>query len=191
MTSLASTLYAAFRSAQSDPTALPAWGNLPSDERAAWERVAASALELCQPAIVGYRCACGRDHMFETREQVAIERDEAIRQRDEAQRAVRDGFPATVAVIRQQRDEAIADVVKLQEEGNKLLDERDAAHQALAREVIKGDDLQAEVDQLARQRGVALALADRAIEVAQDADRRSDWKQEIAEMVEQRKAIVP
>lgn len=38
--SLASTLYAAFRSAQSDPTALPAWGNLPSDERAAWERVA-------------------------------------------------------------------------------------------------------------------------------------------------------
>lgn len=38
--------------------------------------------------------------------QAAVEQLE--RQRDEAQRAVRDGFPATVAVIRQQRDEAQA-----------------------------------------------------------------------------------
>lgn len=82
------------------------WDEMSSRDRAAWERVADVAREQCQSAIVGYRCACGIDHTFETREQVAEQLAEVTRQRDEAQRAVRDGFPATVAVIRQQRDEA-------------------------------------------------------------------------------------
>lgn len=33
--------------------------------------MAAKAEEQIQPAIVGYRCVCGIDHAFETREQVA------------------------------------------------------------------------------------------------------------------------
>ncbi len=104
--SLAEQLAQAWLDAQRMDLSLD-WPNLPSEERAVWEAVAAVARDLCASAIVGYRCVCGRDHMFETREQVAEQRDEALRQRDEAQRAVRDGFPATVAVIRQQRDEAI------------------------------------------------------------------------------------
>lgn len=41
-------------------------------------------------------------------QKLQAENEQLTRQRDEAQRAVRDGFPAIVAVIRQQRDEAQA-----------------------------------------------------------------------------------
>jgi hypothetical protein len=42
---LASTLYAEFRSAQQDPTATPAYGNLDAEQRRVWDRVAAKAEE--------------------------------------------------------------------------------------------------------------------------------------------------
>lgn len=66
--SLASTLYAEFRSAQQDPTTTPAYGNLDAEQRRVWDRVAAKAeAELAtmirQPVIaVPMPCAgCGRD----------------------------------------------------------------------------------------------------------------------------------
>jgi hypothetical protein len=118
---LASTLYGEFRREQLDPTSIPAYGNLDAEQRRVWDRVAEKAEDACQSVIAGYRCVCGIDHAFET---TATAVDRLTRERDEA------------------RD----DVMRLQAEGNKLLDERDAAHQALAREVIKGDDLQADLD---------------------------------------------
>lgn len=45
MASLAEILYAEFRRTAHDPTALPAWGNLPSEERAQWDAVERKATE--------------------------------------------------------------------------------------------------------------------------------------------------
>lgn len=49
--SLASILYAAWRSRQPDPTAHPAWGNLDTEERAAWEHAA----EVARSTVLGER----------------------------------------------------------------------------------------------------------------------------------------
>lgn len=65
---LAETLYTAFRSAQQDPTAHAAYGNLDAEQRRVWDRVAAKAeAELAtmirQPVIaVPMPClGCGAD----------------------------------------------------------------------------------------------------------------------------------
>lgn len=91
--SLAEQLAQAWLSAQRMDLALD-WPNLPSEERAVWEAVAAVARDLCQSAIVGYRCVCGIDHVFETREaaieRLARERDELIAYVDAAKSAAGD-----------------------------------------------------------------------------------------------------
>lgn len=91
--SLAEQLATAWLKAQRVVLALD-WSNLPSEERAAWEAVAAVARDLCQSAIVGYRCVCGIDHVFETREaaieRLTKERDELIAYIDAAKHAAGD-----------------------------------------------------------------------------------------------------
>lgn len=72
--SLAEQLYAAYFDGQPP---LP-WDQLRAMDRTAWERVAEVAREQARSIAVGIRCPCGRDHMFETREQVAEQRDAAL-----------------------------------------------------------------------------------------------------------------
>lgn len=89
--SLAEQLYARWRELLPADSIWTAWATLDPQYRAAWERVAEAARDLCQPAIVGYRCVCGIDHVFETREaaieQLTKERDELIAYIDAAKHA--------------------------------------------------------------------------------------------------------
>lgn len=81
---LASTLYAEFRAAQDDPTALPAYGNLDAEQRRVWDRVAAKAEERgtsIEHGMVGIRCACGQDHILHGATSTRTEIEDAAAER--------------------------------------------------------------------------------------------------------------
>lgn len=144
--SLAEQLAQAWLSAQRMDLVLD-WPNLPSEERAVWEAVAAVARDLCQSAVVGFRCQCGVDHYFETREQVAAERDQIRRDYLDVADALlpRSEGPADlVAEARRLR----AEVERLTRERDELLAYIDAAKLAAGDRRVSGEPLSAFVERL-------------------------------------------
>lgn len=110
-------------------------------------RCSGCVAERRQPAIVGYRCACGVDHYFETREQVANERDQIRRDYLDVADALlpRSEGPADlVAEARRLR----AEVERLARERGELIAYIDAAKCAAGDRRVSGEPLATFIERL-------------------------------------------